>query len=184
MQPVSHGLYEQLRDAASERPSVLELGCGSGALGVALLELGASRYDGIDLSPESLAAARRRADSAGVADRATFVLADGALSPLTAHDWVVMDRAICCYPDVDAMLSNAIPAATKRVAFSVPHSRGLRGWANRLVWGLLGVVDRIRNNSPGYIHSLDFIEGRLAAAGFRLLRNRPGLIWYSAVWER
>jgi magnesium-protoporphyrin O-methyltransferase len=184
MQPVSHGLYEELRDAASVRPSVLELGCGSGALGVALLELGASRYEGVDLSPESLAAAYRRADGAGVTDRASFLLGDGARLLLEPHDWVVMDRVICCYPDMDALLDNALTAAGNRVAFTVPHSRGWRGMVNRVIWGVEGLLDRIRSASPGYVHSLARIEARLAAAGFRRLRDRPGLLWYTAVWEK
>lgn len=185
MQPVSHGLYEQLRDAANMRPTVLELGCGSGALGVALLELGATGYDGIDLSPESLTAARRRAEIAGVADRATFHLGDGAHVALTPHDWVVMDRVICCYPDVEGLLANAIPAAGRRICFSVPTSRGLRGLANRMWWGVEAGWRRVRKGAcPGYVHSLDLIESRLTAAGFKLLRRRTGVMWYMAVWQR
>lgn len=185
MQPASRGLFEQLRDARELRPTLLELGSGSGALMVALLELGADRADGIDLSLEAIAAARRRAEGAGVADRTSFTLGDGAQVPLTAHDWVVMDRVICCYPDVEALLANAIPAARKRIAFSVPTSRGLRGFVNRFWWGLGSWSTRFRKGPcPGYVHSLDLIESRLTAAGFSRLRSRTGVMWYMAVWER
>ena len=185
MQPVSAGLFEELRDAATLHPTVLELGCGSGGLGVALLEVGASRYDGIDLSPESLATARKRAEAAGVMDRASFTLGDGARVEVATHDWVVLDRVICCYPDVDALLGNALPAATRRFAFTVPTSRGLRGVLNRFWWGLERGWTRFQKGTcPGYVHSLDKIEGRLAEAGFRLLRKHGGLMWYTAVWEK
>jgi predicted TPR repeat methyltransferase len=40
---------------------VIDLGCGTGAVGVRLAALGFERFDGIDLSPEMLAIARAKA---------------------------------------------------------------------------------------------------------------------------
>ena len=186
MQPVTRRLYSLLSDVADQRPTVLELGCGSGALLVSLLESGATHADGVDLSAGSLDAARRRADAAGVADLTTFTQGDAARMRLEPHDWVVMDRVICCYPDVRELLATAVPAAGRRFAFSVPTSRGLRGLMNRFWWGIEArFVTRImRSMCPGYVHPLDVIEGRLRAAGFKLLQARTGLIWHVAVWER
>jgi SAM-dependent methyltransferase len=185
MMPVSHGLYEELRDAAALRPTILELGCGSAALAVGLLEMGAQSYDGIDLSPQALDAARRRAEKAGVSDRASFALGDAARLPVTQHEWVLMDRVICCYPDWEALVDNATRAAQKRIAFSVPTSRGVLGLFNRIEWGLENLFARIqRTPCPGYVHSLDKIDARLTAAGFRLLRRRATPLWHIAVWER
>lgn len=184
MQPTSRRLFELLSDAKQVQPTVLELGCGSGALLVGLLETGAVRGDGVDLSQGSLDAARRRAEEAGVADRSTFTQDDGAQAKLDAHDWVVMDRVICCYPDVDALLGNALPAAVRRVAFSVPTSRGWRGRANRVIWAIEAKWEAMRKGCPGYVHSLDRIEGRLKTAGFKPLRSETGWMWHVAVWER
>ena len=46
-------LLDLLRDAPRRRPTVLEFGCGTGGLSVALLEMGAARVTGIDLSPRA-----------------------------------------------------------------------------------------------------------------------------------
>jgi magnesium-protoporphyrin O-methyltransferase len=184
MQPTSNRLFDLLSDANDLQPTLLELGCGSGALLVGLLQSGATRGDGVDLSTGSLDAARRRAEEAGVADRATFTQGDGAQVKLDAHDWVVMDRVICCYPDVDALLGNALPAAQRRFAFSVPTSRGWRGRVNKVIWALEAKWDNFRNGCPGYVHSLDRIEDRLATAGFKPLRSETGWVWHIAVWER
>jgi SAM-dependent methyltransferase len=48
--------------ARHETPAVLDVGCGPGRVGEAVMEAGAARYVGIDLSPQMLALARRRLD--------------------------------------------------------------------------------------------------------------------------
>jgi magnesium-protoporphyrin O-methyltransferase len=185
MVAVSEHLLAQLGDVSEARPTVLELGCGSGALLVELLTRGVSWADGIDLSPASLDAARRRADAAGVGERVQFAAGDAARLELAPHDWVILDRAICCYPDMPALINRAIGAARARVCFSVPTSRGARGRVNRLAWGLEAWWTRVRRGPcPGYVHDLDDLERRLSAAGFQRRSGRTDFLWYTAVWER
>ena len=185
MAATSEHLLAQLADVGSVAPTVLEFGCGSGALLVELLRRGASSADGVDLSAQAVETAGRRAEEAGVGERATFEVGDGARMDVTAHDWVVLDRAICCYPDMPALVAHAIAAARGRVIFSVPTSRGLRGWANRVAWGAESLWTRVvRGPCPGYVHDLDDIERRLTAAGFRRRSGRTDFLWYTTVWER
>jgi SAM-dependent methyltransferase len=186
MVAVSRELLDLLADVADRRPTVLELGSGSGGLSVALLERGAAAADGIDLSPESVATARRRADTAGVTDRATFAVGDAAQAALARHDWVVIDRVICCYAHVGPLLDNAIGAASERIAFSVPVSSGWRGLALRVLVTLENnVLDHFRKRPcPTYAHDVRKIEARLAAAGFSRLRSTRVGLWHLAVWGR
>ncbi|MEP7379469.1 MAG: methyltransferase domain-containing protein [Chloroflexota bacterium] len=185
MVAVTERLLAQLDDVATARPSVLELGCGSGALLVNLLTRGAESADGFDLSPEAIATAQRRAADAGVGERAHFELGDAARATHAAHDWVILDRALCCYPDMPGLLGAAMSAQPARVAFSVPTSRGLRGLANKVLWGVESFLTRFQKNEcPGYVHSLDDIERRLTAAGLRRRSSDSSLLWYTAVWDR
>jgi SAM-dependent methyltransferase len=185
MVDVSALLLSLLGDLSASAPSVLELGCGSGALSVALVERGATRADGVDLSPDMVEAARQRAAAAGIEESTSFTLGDGAQLPLEAHDWVVLDRVICCYPNLDQLLDSALGAAQERVAFTVPTSRGWRGLINRVMWRFENIPVRLgRGGCPGYVHDVGRIERRLAAAGFaRLAEDRIGL-WHAAVWAR
>lgn len=184
MVPVSAALLSLLDDAGASNPSVLELGCGTGALSVALLSAGVTNVSGVDLSPQSLGVAERRAASAGFADRASFVAGNAASVALVAHDWVILDRSLCCFADAPALLESALSAARRRIALSVPESRGWRGLLNHLIWRVENLWDRISGGCPGYVHDLRRIETRLARAGFKRQRSKRIGLWFAGVYER
>jgi SAM-dependent methyltransferase len=182
---VSAELLTALGDLGDPPPSVLELGCGSGALSVTLLERGAAFVDGVDLSPGSLEVARNRAARAGVDDRASFVLGDAASVALAPHDWVVLDRVVCCYADVDRLVARSVAAARRRYAVSVPVSAGWRGTLKRALLALEAVTARWRGTPcPGYVHDVARIEAAIVAAGFTRLRGSRSGMWQVAVFER
>jgi magnesium-protoporphyrin O-methyltransferase len=181
---VSARLLDLLRDAPQRRPSVLEFGCGSGGVGVALLEMDARRVTGIDLSPASIELARRRAEAAGVSGSATFEVGNAADAEVGAHDWVILDRVICCYGDADRLIGRAVADARERIVISVPESRGWRGLVNRPLWALEFAWDRLRGGCRGYVHDLRRIEGRLAAAGFHPAGSARIGLWFLGVYDR
>lgn len=165
--------------------TILEIGSGPGSLAIALLTGGAERHTGIDLSPGSVELATQRTMQAGFADRTVFRLADGAATALEPHDWVVLDRALCCYRDLDRLMDNTIAAAGRRYAFSVPDSRGLRGILNRIVIRLENVTNALRGRPcPGFVHDLGRIGRRLNRAGFRRVSEARSGLWHAALYER
>ena len=182
---VSKALHEALIAEGPAGRTILELGCGPGAMLVALLSEGADRASGVDLSPEAVEEARRRAEEAGVASRADFSVADGAHAALTPHDWVVLDKVMCCYPDVDALLGNSIPVARHLYAFAVPASYGWRGAIARAALSLEAVALAIlRRPCPAYVHDVAMIERRLTEAGFRPVTRHTSSFWHIAVFAR
>ena len=184
MVDVSARLLDRLRDAALVRPTVLEIGCGTGGLIVALLEMGAREAKGVDLSPASIDLARRRATAAGFAEHAAFEVGQGAAVRDEAYDWVVLDRVLCCDRHPDRMLDAVIGAARKRIAVSVPESRGWRGLLNRPLWAAEYAWDRLTGGCRGYVHDLRQIERRLAGAGFRRVATDRAGLWFVGVYDR
>jgi SAM-dependent methyltransferase len=181
---ISKCLLALLLEVGPAGKTILELGSGRGGLLLGLAQAGAARVTGVDLSPSSIQFARRRFETAGLSDRAEFVLGNGALVDLEPHDWVILDRAICCYPDLDRFLANSVPVARSLYAFSVPESRGLRGVAARIWFRADNLLDRFRGHScTGFVHDLDRIEGRLESAGFRRSGRGTFGVWHIAVHE-
>jgi hypothetical protein len=121
----------------------------------------------------------------GLSERASLTVGDAAEAPLEPHDWVVLDRVICCYPDADKLLANSIPAARRRYAFSVPNSRGWRGVAarasRRLDNGWNGLLGRACTT---FVHDLDRIERTLRESGFERHATDTRGLWFIAVYER
>ena len=183
MVDVSSKLLDLLRDAPLRRPSVLEMGSGTGGLSVALLEMGAARVTGVDLSQASVDLARRRSVEAGVADRATFEVGNAAEAEVEPHDWVVLDRVICCFADCDRLVGRAASLATDRIAITLPESRGWRGLVNRPMWAAENVWDLLNGGCRGYVHDLRRIENRLAAAGFHPGPSARVGLWHIGSYE-
>ena len=181
---VSGAILDLVRDTPLRRPSVLELGCGTAALGVALLGMGAARLTGVDLSPASIDLARRRADAAGFAEAATFEVGNAVATTADPHDWVILDRVICCYGDVATLVERAISLAGERIAISVPESRGWRGLVNRPLWLAEFTWDRWQGGCRGYVHDLRHIERRLAAAGFSPAGSDRIGLWHIGIYDR
>jgi magnesium-protoporphyrin O-methyltransferase len=180
---------ERLRDALlSLDPvdrTVLELGCGRGGLLLALAQAGLAGATGLDLSAASIDAARNRFEQAQLSDRVRLSVGDAARVSLEPHDWVILDRVMCCYPDIERLLANTLPAARQIYAFTVPSSRGWRGVIARLDAWVENAWNSIRGRPcPGYVHDLDLIEEKLTAAGFRLRHRDRQRMWHVAVYER
>jgi SAM-dependent methyltransferase len=182
---VSERLLASLLEIDPAGRTVLELGCGRGGLLLGLVQAGASSAEGVDLSASSIAIARARFDDAQLSAQVDLSVGDAAYVPLAPHDWVILDRVMCCYPDVERLLANSLPAAKALYAFTVPTSRGWRGLLARLDEWFENAWDTLRGQPcPGYVHDLDTIEARLSAAGFRLRSVDRERLWHIAIYEK
>jgi SAM-dependent methyltransferase len=183
--PVSERLRDALLSVGPAGRTLLELGCGRGGLLLALTQAGAASATGVDLSAASIDAARNRFAQAQLSDRVRLSVGDAARVPLESQDWVILDRVMCCYPDIERLLANTLPAARRLYAFTVPSSRGWRGVLAWLDEWLENAWNSLRGRPcPGYVHDLDLIESRLASAGFRLRHRDHQRLWHIAIYER
>lgn len=183
--PLTQRLAEELdRDGLTGR-TVLEAGCGRGGLLVQTLRRGAEQATGVDLSREALAATAELAAAAGVEDRCSTRLGDAARTELPTHDVVILDRVICCYPSVDVLLANTVPAARRTYAFVVPVSRGWRGAAARLSFAGEDLVRWVRRDPfRTYVHDTREMDRTLADAGFTLATRVVRRVWELRVYRR
>ena len=78
-------LHPHFKDALTENKSqltMIDVGCGSGILGIAAVKLGVSHALGVDLDPGAVEAARQNSDVNGVGNRLDFFV--GSLAEIKA----------------------------------------------------------------------------------------------------
>ena len=164
--------------------SILDVGGGVGAIEIELLAVGAERATSVELSggyEEAAAALLAERDLAGRVERrvADFVADADGIEP---HDVVVMHRVICCYPDVDALVTTAASHAKRRLLVTYPQERS---WI-RAGLGMMNLWLRLtRCGFRSYVHPVARIDGAAEKHGLRLeRRERHGLLWESAAFAR
>jgi len=187
--PVTRALVDAIEAVGIEGRSVIDVGCGTGDLALALLARGATTARGVDLGRGAIESARALADERGLADRTTFDVGDGSTVTLDRAGIVVLNRVVCCYPDATGLLDNTLPAAGEVFAITAPTDRGAVGRLNRVNIALSNRWFAIRKKKYGafrtFMHDLDTIDERVRAAGFRLRnRKRSRFVWEFAVYSR
>lgn len=177
-------LLDALREHGVESCSVLDIGGGVGVIEHELLEHGASRAQGVDASPAYLHAAREEAERRGHTGRldqreGDFVEVADRVEPA---DIVTLDRVICCYPDVEALVS--LSAAHARRLYGVVYPRDTA--PVRLGFRLFNLVMRLR---PGcefqaYVHPSRRVDELVRESGLRRTFRGGAGVWQVVVYAR
>src|SRR6266568_3057798 len=157
-----------------------------GGIGVIAVELAGASLAGVTLADASsgyLKAARRHLASRNPSRPAQFVLGDFAViaDSLPDADIVTLDRVVCCYPDVEALLRGAAARARRMVAFTYPRD----SWYVRASvvlensWYWLG-----QDGFRAFIHSPERMASVLEAAGFVRAARHATLLWAFDLYRR
>ncbi len=156
--------------------SVLEVGGGVGALQLDLLRLGAERVTNLELVDSYEADAAALATEAGVTDRVTRRQLDLATSPdaVEPHDFVVLHRVVCCYPDYQRLLGAAAGRATRSLVFSHPP----RSVLMRAGFTTENLVRRLRRNPfRSFLHDPAALTRAAEQTGLRATYRHEGIAW-------
>jgi len=176
-------LLELLTPYRSSGSSVLDIGGGIGIVDLELLRAGAGHATLVDASTAYLAVARDEASRAGLLDRIDFVEGDFVrrAASIDRADVVTLDRVICCYPDMEALVAESAGRAKTAYGIVLPRDRRGARWAIALnnAWY------RIRRKAyRGFIHPTARVDEIAAANGLRLRAERHTWIWRVAVYDR
>jgi SAM-dependent methyltransferase len=172
-----------LRQHGVDGATVLDIGGGVGAVHHALLEAGASSVVHVDLSSAYLDASRAESARRGYGARVTHVLGDFvAVAPTVGDaDVVTLDRVICCYPELGALVRAS--ARRSRRLWGAVYPRNI--WWNRVGLALANVVCRVQRSAfRAYVHSPERIDATMRACGFARRSVQRTWIWEVAVYVR
>ena len=176
-------LLEAIAAGGVDGRTFIDIGGGIGAIQHDLMARGAAGGTSADASPAYLAAARTEAESRGYADRMRYIAGDFVerAGELEAADIVTLDRVVCCYPDMPAMVGAAASLARRTVGLIIP--RGTRFM--RFGVGVANLIQRLRRHPFRiYVHDPDEVEAVLEGHGLSQRYLRDGIIWQVIVFGR
>lgn len=166
-----------------EGQTLLDIGAGIGAIQLELLAAGLAHAESVDATEAYVETARGEAERRGFGDRVTGRVGDfvAVADDVASADIVTLDKVVCCYGDMPALLGRAAERARRAVGLVYPRET----WWNRLAskffaaWGWV-----TRDPTRWHIHPVADIDAVLGRAGFERHEIKRELIWHVAVYRR
>ncbi len=173
---VSRRIFEVVRAQGIEGRTILEVGGGVGAIQIELLKAGAARAVSVELTPTYEAVARQLLQDVGLADRVERRVMDFAQSgdAGSSADIVIMNRVVCCYPDMARLVGAAADHARQLLVMSYPK----RVWWTLLGLGIANFILRAtRREFHIFVHQPGEIRATSERHGLKPVRDQRGLLW-------
>ena len=183
LDPTSRRIVEFLKQQGVEGRTVLEVGGGIGAIQLELLKAGASRAVSVELTPTYEQEAEALVREAGFADRVERKLMDFAetAADVEAADVVIMNRVVCCYPDMPRLAGAAADHARQMLVLSYPRET----WWTRLGLRLGNLILRVlRREFQVFLHPPDQIIRTSEQHGLSTILDRTDRFWTVAAFRR
>lgn len=174
-------IVDALESLGLDGASLLEVGCGVGALHHTLLEKGAATALGVDLAPAVLELAASRARELQLDRRTEYRAGDFVeiSDALGTADVTVMDKVVCCYPAAGELMEAAMACTRRAIALTYPRKHFL-GEAFNHLWNFGFWL--FRSDFRGYIHDPAIIQQSIEARGFHRVFNRDSAMWHTQVY--
>jgi hypothetical protein len=179
----SRRIVALLKERGVEGLTLLEVGGGIGAIQIELLKAGLTRAVSVELTPTYEESAAELLREAGFEDRVERRVMDfvNAGADIEAADIVVMNRVICCYPDLPRLAGAAADHARGLLVMSFPKERW---WTRAMVWMANVGMGLMRREFRIFLHPMAQILATGEKHGLKLSVDRPGVFWEIAAMER
>src|SRR6202158_480977 len=121
----SRRIFDLIKERGVQGKTLLEVGGGVGAIEIELLKAGMVQAVSVELTPTYEAAAGNLLGEAGLSDRVErkIMYYTETGDNVEIADVVVMNRVLCCYPDMPKLAGAAAKHARDVLVISFPNDR-------------------------------------------------------------
>ena len=178
-------LTDFLKGPGLSGATLLDIGCGVGALHLELLKEGAGKTIGVEVSPAYVEAANSLARELGFQDAVEYHVGDFVEQErdIPTADIVLLDRVVCCYPHMEPLVTASARHAQRLYALTYPR----RTWWMRAAAFMMNLgLSVVRKQFRFFLHHPREIAATLASAGFINIFHTTATfgIWQVAVYQR
>ncbi|HEU5347406.1 MAG TPA: methyltransferase domain-containing protein [Ktedonobacterales bacterium] len=176
-------LVDALRAEGVAGASLLDIGGGVGAIPLGLLASGLRSATDVDASGAYLAVARAEAQRRGYDGQVTYHHGNFVelAHTLESADIVTLDRVICCYHDMPALVKESTAKARRLYGLVYPRD----DWWVRLGITAENTFLRVRRQLyRAFVHPVRAVDTIVRDAGFVQRFFHRGAIWQVVVYAR
>ena len=182
----AHLLADFLNRQGISGAHILEIGAGIGSLHLELMKAGAASAVGFDASQSYVAAATSLAERLNLQDSVEYHVGDFVEQAPNVQDAdiVLLDRVICCYPDMKALVTASAQRARRFYALTYPR----RTWWTRGGVSVVNLIQAIfRRRFRVFVHHPQDVSAIVASQGLtRIFQASSGFrgLWEIAIYQR
>ena len=176
-------LIDALLTAGVNEMTLLDIGGGLGTIQHELLAAGARQATHVEASSAYLDAARKESIRRNIEEQISFMYGDfvGLAPEIPVVDIVTLDRVVCCYDDMPALINLSAARAGKLYGMVFPRDR----WLFRLLLPIVNFFIRL-TKSPFriFLHRTEEVERILRNQGLEPYLHRWSIFWQVLVYAR
>ena len=163
--------------------TLLDIGGGIGAIQWHFLNHGSSQTTEVDYSDGYIEVAKSYAAENNWLGKANFVQGDflEVADAMEGHDFVSLDKVVCCYPDYKGLLNEALSKCNHTVGLVYPQD----GYFSKF-FNLLSEVYFKLTGSPfrTYIHPVESVRQYISDQGFEIKHRSTNFPWHIETYSR
>lgn len=163
--------------------TLLDIGGGVGAIQHELLKAGASHATSVDAAQAYLTVAQQEAQRQGLADQTEYHYGNFVdLAPeIAPADIVTLDRVICCYHDMPALVGAAAAHARQFLGLIFPRDT----WWSKTARPVFNSTFWLRGNPYRFfVHSTDAVSAVARERGMQPYFHKKLFFWQILIFTR
>ena len=176
-------LIDVIQKQEPKARNLLDIGGGIGAIHFALLEAGIQQATLVEASKASAHVAREETNRRGFGERVSFEQGDFTeiSDSISECDIVTLDRVICCYDNMQELVSKSSKKARK--LYGVVYPRDI--WLTRTMVPLLNLFSKLRGNSfRVFVHPVAEVDSIIRSSGLSPIFAREFIFWQVVVYSK
>lgn len=163
--------------------SLLDIGGGIGAIQHELIKAGVDHATDVDASAAFVQAAKQEAQRQGHAKRITYHVGDfvALADNIESADIVTLDRVLCCYDNVEALVKLSATHARRVYGLVYPRDRWWMKFGQHIFNFFLWLF---RSQFRFFVHRSERVESWLREAGWQQHFYQTTSIWQVILYTR
>ena len=179
----TRGLIAAVAEGGVDGMTLLDIGGGLGGIQHALLDRGVIQATHVDASSAYMRAAQEEADVRKLNDNINFQQGDFVeiVESISQADIVTLDRVVCCYDDMEALITMSAKKAGKKYGLVFPRDF----WLFRLFMPLVNIFLNLRGTPFRiFLHSTEQIDQIVKGQGLSPSSHQKSRFWQILVYSR